>query len=339
VPAKIAATLMVRRKMTLPRRQICRLLWGGALALACAAGFAQQAPIRLVLGFPPGATSDSLTRIVGEQMARTLGQTVIVENRAGAGGRIANETVKAAAPDGTTLLVTPVATMSIFPHSYAGQLRYDPFKDFAPVAHLSNFQLGLAVNSEVPARTLAEYVAWVKADPAKNGFYASAAAGSLPHFFGVMFARSAGITLTHVPYKGTAPALQALASGEVAALSTVVADIKSVVDAGKARLLAVAGDQRDPALPNVPTFREQGYDLVAQPWYAMFAPAGTPAAVVERLSKAAIAALNDPATHKRLVEMNLEPTGYGPERLGQIMSDDYDRWGPVIRASGFKPEQ
>jgi tripartite-type tricarboxylate transporter receptor subunit TctC len=339
VPAKIAATLMVRRKMTLPHHQICRLLWGGALALACAAGFAQQTPIRLVLGFPPGATSDSLTRIVGEQMASTLGQTVIVENRAGAGGRIANETVKAAAPDGTALLVTPVATMSIFPHSYAGQLRYDPFKDFAPVVHLSNFQLGLAVNSQVPAKSLAEYVAWVKSDPAKNGFYASAAAGSLPHFFGVMFARSAGITLTHVPYKGTAPAMQALASGEVAALSTVVADIKSVVDAGKARLLAVAGDQRDPALPNVPTFREQGYDLVAQPWYAMFAPAGTPAAVVERLSKAAIAALNDPATHKRLVEMNLEPTGYGPERLGQIMRDDYDRWGPVIRASGFKPEQ
>jgi len=262
-----------------------------------------------------------------------------VENKAGAGGRIGNEVVKAAVPDGNTLLMTPVATMSIFPHSYAGQLRYDPFKDFMPVAHLSNFQLGLAVNAQVPAKTLAEYVALVKADPAKYGFYASAAAGSLPHFFGVMFGKSAGISLTHVPYKGTAPAMQALASGEVVALSTVVADIKSVMDAGKARLLAVAGEKRDATLPDVPTFRELGHDLVAQPWYALFAPAGTAPAAIERLSKAAIAAVQDPAIHKRLVEMNLEPTGYGPERLGQVMRDDYERWGPVIRASGFKPEQ
>jgi tripartite-type tricarboxylate transporter receptor subunit TctC len=319
-------------------RRLCRL---AIAALLCGSAVAQQTQgtIHLVLGYPAGASSDALTRIVAEQMSRTLGQTVIVENKAGAGGRLANEYVKAAPADGTTLLVTPVATMSIFPHSFAGQLRYDPFKDFVPVAHLSNFQLGLAVNVQVPAKTLAEYVAWVKSDPAKNGFYASAAAGSLPHFFGVMFAKSAGINLTHVPYKGTAPAMQALAAGEVAALSTVVADIKSVVDAGKARLLAVAGDKRDPAVPDVPTFREQGYDLVAQPWYALFAPAGTPGAVIERLSKAAIAAVQDPATHKRLMEMNLEPTGYGPERLAKIMKDDYDRWGPVIRASGFKPGQ
>jgi tripartite-type tricarboxylate transporter receptor subunit TctC len=320
-------------------RQIARLACGAALALAAGIAGAQQGTIRIVVGYPAGATSDALTRIVAEQMARTLQQTVIVENKVGAGGRIGNETVKAAAPDGTTLLMTPVATMSIFPHSYAGQLRYDPFKDFVPVAHLTNFQIGLAVNAQVPVKTLADYVSFVKADPAKNGFYASAAAGSLPHFFGVMFARSAGIQLTHVPYKGTAPAMQALAAGEVSALSTVVADIKSVVDAGKARLLAVAGDKRDTAMPDVPTFRELGYpDLVAQPWYALFAPAGTPAAVVERLSKAAIAAVQDPATHKRLVDMNLEPTGYGPDRLAKIMKDDYDRWGPVIRASGFKPE-
>jgi tripartite-type tricarboxylate transporter receptor subunit TctC len=322
----------------------CRI-WGHLLlctaALSVTPALAQQpaGTLRIVVGYPAGATSDALTRIVAERMAKTLGQTVIVDNKAGAGGRIGNETVKAAAADGNTLLMTPVATMSIFPHSYAGQLRYDAFKDFVPVAHLTNFQLGLAVNAQVPAKTLAEYVAWVKADPTKNGFYASAASGSLPHFFGVMFGKAAGITLTHVPYKGTAPAMQALAAGEVAALSTVVADIKSVVDAGKARILAVAGDKRDPTVPEVPTFREQGYDLVAQPWYALFAPAGTPPAAIERLSKAAIAAVQDPATHKRLVEMNLEPTGYGPERLGQIMKDDYERWGPIIRASGFKPEQ
>lgn len=326
--------------MTASRQPTISALLAG-IALACAPAWAQQPAhtIRIVVGYPAGATSDALTRVLAEQMGKTLKQTVIVENKAGAGGRIGNETVKAAPADGSTLLMTPVATMSIFPHSYAGQLRYDPFKDFAPVAHLANFQLGLAVNAQVPAKTLAEYVALVKADAAKYGFYASAAAGSLPHFFGVMFGKSAGINLTHVPYKGTAPAMQALAAGEVAALSTVVADIKSVVDAGKARLLAVAGEKRDAAMPEVPTFRELGHDLVAQPWYALFAPAGTPPAAIERLAQAAIAALQDPATHKRLVEMNLEPTGYGAERLGRIMRDDYERWGPVIRASGFKPEQ
>ena len=202
--------------MPLQRRTLLQHMLAGT-AVAATPAFAQQTAntLRIVVGYPAGATSDALTRVVAEQMGKTLKQPVIVENKAGAGGRIGNEVVKAAAPDGSTLLMTPVATMSIFPHSYAGQLRYDAFKDFMPVAHLSNFQLGLAVNAQVPAKTLAEYVALVKADPAKYGFYASAAAGSLPHFFGVMFGKSAGISLTHVPYKGTAPAMQALASGEV----------------------------------------------------------------------------------------------------------------------------
>jgi len=315
------------------------LMWACAGASLCAPAAAQEGTVRIVVGYPAGATSDALTRVIAEQMIRTLKQTVIVENKAGAGGRIGNEVVKAAAPDGTTLLMTPVATMSIFPHSFAGQLRYDPFKDFTPVAHLANFQLGLGVNEQVPAKTLAEYVALVKSNPDKYGFYASAAAGSLPHFFGVMFARSAGIQLTHVPYKGTAPAMTALAAGEIAAASTVAADIRPLVESGKAQLLAVAGEQRDPMFPQVPTFREQGYDLVAQPWYALFAPAGTPPAVVERLAQAAAAAVKDPATRQRLIDMGLNPTGLGPAQLGKIMQDDYDRWGPVIRASGFKPGQ
>ncbi len=314
------------------------------LIAAAAAAFgtpvaAQEGTIKIIVGYPAGATSDALARIVGEAMAQRLKQTVIVENKSGAGGRIGNEAVKAAAPDGTTLLMTPVATMSIFPHSFAGELRYDPFKDFTPVAHLSNFQLGLGVATKVPAKTLAEYVAWVKADTQQNGFYGSAAAGSLPHFFGVMFAKSAGLTLTHVPYRGTAAAMQALAGGEIAALSTVAADVQSLVQADRARLLAVAGEKRSAAFPNVPTFREQGYDLVASPWYALFAPAGTPPATVQRLAKAAMESVNDPVVNQRLVELGLEPTGYAPDKLAAIMKADYERWGPVIKASGFKPGQ
>ena len=308
----------------------------GALLFAGAAS-AQQGAVRIVLGYPAGATSDILSRLVADHMRQSLGRPVIVENKAGAGGQIANEVVKAAPADGSTLLITPVATMAIFPHSFAGRLRYDPFKDFAPVAHLSNFQLGFGVAASVPAKTLAEYVALVKKDP-KYGFFGSAAPGSLPHFFGVMFAREAGIRLTHVPYKGTAPVMQAIAGGEISGISTVAADIGTLVKSGKARLLAVSGEKRMPQFPDVPTFKESGYPtLVALPWYAMFAPAGTPKATIDKLSKAAIAAIHDAKIRQRLEDMGLEPTGLGPAQLAKILKADYDKWGPVIRASGFKP--
>lgn len=324
-------------------RLIQPLIAAALAAFAATCALAQSAPgagvVRIVVGYPAGATSDTLARLVAEHMAGTLKQTVIVENKPGAGGRIGNEVVKAAAPDGLTLLMTPIATMGIFPHSYAGQLRYDPFADFAPVAHLADFQVGLGVGMGVPAKNLTEYVAWVRSDPKKNGFYGSAAPGSIPHFFGVMFGRAAGLEMTHVPYKGTAPAMQALAGGEISALSTVAADIRALVQVDRARLLAVAGDRRDPAFPDVPTFREAGYDLVAKPWYAMFAPAGTPPAALDRLAKAAMAAVQDPALNKRLADMGVEPTGYGPDRLASILRADHARWGEVIRASGFKPEQ
>ena len=312
-----------------------RLLATIALASFAALAAAQDGSVRMVLGFPAGATSDILSRLVADNMRKTLGQPVIVENKPGAGGRVANETVKAARPDGTTLLMTPVATMSIFPHSF-GNLRYDPFKDFAPVAHLSDFQLSLGVGAQVPAKSLKEYVALVKKDP-KMGFYASAAAGSIPHFLGVMFARTAGIELTHVPYKGTANVMQALASGEIAAATTLAADIGALVKGGKARLLAVSGATRDPAFPDVPTFREQGYDMEGTGWYGLFAPAGTPQATIDRLSRAAMAAIKDAGVNQKMLAIGLQPTGYGPAELARIMKADYDKWGPVIRASGFKP--
>lgn len=314
------------------------LLFAGLLVGLFAAPAVAQPALKIIVGYPAGATSDALARVVGEHMAGTLKQTVIVENKPGAGGRIANELVKVAPADGTTILMTPIASMGIFPHSYAGKLRYDPFTDFVPVAHLANFHLGLGVATQVPAKTLAEYVAWVKADPQKNSFYGSAAPGSIPHFLGVMFARTAGLELTHVPYKGTAAAMQALAGGEISALSTVLADIRALVQADRARLLAMAGDQRDPAFPDVPTFKELGYDLEAKPWYAFFAPAGTPPAELDRIAQAAVKAVADPALNQRLVQMGLEPTGYGPDRLGSILKADFERWGPVIRASGFKPD-
>jgi tripartite-type tricarboxylate transporter receptor subunit TctC len=232
--------------------------------------------------------------------------------------------------------MTPVATMSIYPHSYA-RLRYDPFKDFEPIAHLADFQLALGVSAKVRAGTLAEYVALVKKD-SKAGYYASAAPGSIPHFFGVMFARTAGIEMTHVPYKGTAQVLQALAAGEIAAATTLAADIGALARAGKARILATTGAARSPAFPDVPTFRESGYDIEGTGWYGLFAPAATPAATVARLSAAAIDAMRAPAVRSRLENLGVEPTGLGPRELAAVMKRDYERWGPVIKASGFKAE-
>jgi tripartite-type tricarboxylate transporter receptor subunit TctC len=312
-------------------------LAGLLLILAGQTAMAQTGTIKIVVGYPPGATSDSLTRMLADAMSKQLNQAVIVENKTGAGGQIGNLAVKSAPADGLTLLMTPVATMSIFPHSFAGKLKYDPLADFAPVAHLTNFQVGLGVGVQVPANNLAEYVAWVKSDPVKNGLYGSAANGSLPHFFGVMFGKAAGLELSHVPYRGTAAAMQALMGGEITALSTVAADIRALVQSNRARLLAVAGEARSPNFPDVPTFRELGYDLVAKPWYALYAPSGTPAETIARLSKAAIDSIKDPAMSAKLVEMGLEPTGLPPTELAAIMKADYDRWGPPIKASGFKP--
>ena len=308
-----------------------------ALALAMPAA-AQDKTLRIVLGYPPGASSDILTRLLAERMRALLGQNVIVENKPGAGGIVGNETVRAAAPDGTTLLLTPVATMAAFPHSHGAALRYDPFRDFEPVAHLSNFQLSLLINAEVPAKTVAEYVALVKKDP-RMGDYASAAAGSLPHYFGVLFARSADLEMTHVPYKGTAPALQTLAGGEVKAAMFVLADALTLVRSGKARVLAVSGTRRSDLAPEVPTFRELGFNIEGNGWYALFAPAKTPKELIDRYARAAIEAIRSPELKSRLENMGLEPTGLGPAELAAILRADYDKWGPVIRASGFKPTQ
>ena len=314
-----------------------RILLAATLLCVASATLAQDKTLRIVLGYPPGASSDLLTRLLAERMRPLLGgQTVIVENKAGGGGIVGNETVKAAPPDGSTLLLTPIATMAAFPHSHGANLRYDPFKDFEPVAHLTNFQLSLLLNSDLPAKNVAEYIALVKKDP-RLGDYASAAAGSLPHYFGVLFSKAAGIEMTHIPYKGTGPALQALAGGEVKAAMFVLADALTLVRSGKARVVAVSGSVRSGLAPEVPTFKELGYSIEGNGWFALFAPAKTPKDVIDRYARATIEVIRAPDMKQRLEQMGLEPTGLGPGELGAILKADYDKWGPVIRASGFKP--
>jgi tripartite-type tricarboxylate transporter receptor subunit TctC len=297
---------------------------------------AQDNPLRIILGFPPGAGSDTLTRLLADRMRVSLNRPVVVENKPGGGGILANELVKNARPDGTTILLTPFATMVAYPHSHS-KLSYDPFKDYAPLAHVASFQLALGVGANVPAKTVAEYVALAKTGGEYTN-YASASAGSLPHFFGVMFARAAGLNLTHVPYRGTAPVLQALVGGEIPAAVLVVADIGGLAQAGKARVLAVSGARRAPGFPDIPTFKESGYDIEGTAWYAIFGPAGLSPELAQRLSEASIAAVRAPDIRARIEGMGLEPTGLGPRELAAILKADHERWGPVIRASGFKAD-
>lgn len=311
-----------------------RLLVALAAALLAGGAHAQQGTIRFLVGFPAGASLDAMTRMIAQHMQDALGQNVVVENRTGAAGQIAMTALKNSPADGSVLVMTPLVTVVTAPHIQ--KLPYDPFKDFVPVAHTANFLFAFAMGPATPAKSLKEYVGLVKKDP-KYANYASAATGSLPHFFSLLFAEKAGLKLNHIGYRGTAAAMTDLLGGQIAAFMGTVADVAAQDKAGKVVAVATSGATRSKHLPNVPTFKELGYRIEGGGWYAAYAPKGTPPAVVERLSQAIIAALNAPDIRERLDNYGLEPTGYGPTGLAQIHRRDYNLWGPVIKASGFKP--
>jgi tripartite-type tricarboxylate transporter receptor subunit TctC len=312
-----------------------RAALAGSLAFAAPAR-AEEPPLRLVLGFPPGASSDTLTRLVADKMRLSLGRTVVVENKTGAVGIVANLAVKAAAPDGNTLLMTPLANMVAFPHSYS-KLDYDPFKDYVPVAELATFDLAFGVGASVPARTLAEYAALAKSGGTYANF-ASAAAGSLPHFFGLMFAKAAGCSRPTCPTRATANVMQAMMSGEIPAAMLHVADWGTLAQSGKGRMLAVRAPGACPNIPTCRPSRRAATTIEGSAWYALFAP-GRHAAGHRRQAVAAAARRRPPA--RRAPEARAaRPAGdgAGPAEMARILRADYDKWGPVIRASGFKAD-
>lgn len=294
-------------------------------------------PIRLIVGFAAGASTDVAARLIADKMRSSLGATVIVENKPGASGRIAVETVKNAAPDGKTLLVTPVAMMSIFPSVYKS-LRYDPVKDFEPVTQLATFQYAVATNNKMPVKNLGELVTWIKAHP-NEANYGSPAAGSLPHFYGVMFAKSLGTDMVHVPYKGSAPAATDLIGGQLPILFDLDVNLSEMHKAGKLRVLATSGSQRSSVLPDVPTFTESGFKINAAGWYGLYAPAKTPAATLQKLNQATVAALKSPEVKERFAKMGMDATGTTPAELAAIQKADAERWAPIVKASGFNPEE
>ena len=310
-----------------------------ALPLASRAqGF--EAP-RIINGFPAGGTADATARRVGEHMGGTAyaKNAAVVENKPGAGGRIACEVVKAANPDGSTLLLTPYSMMSIYPHIYS-KLSYDPFKDFVPVSIAAVMTHALAVGPLVPAsvKTVKDYLAWSKANPDKAN-YGSPAAGSTPHFLGALLGLSSGVDLKHVPYRGSLPAVADMIGGTLASTSTPTGDALANHKAGKIRILATSGAQRTPFTPEVPTYAEQGFpELSTEEWFGFYAPARTPANVVANANAAINQALKDKSVIDSLALMGLVAQGSTPAAMEKSQRDEYTRWGPLVKKVGFTAE-
>ncbi len=309
---------------------------GAALTpLAARMAGAQSGPLRFVFPFAAGGAGDALTRIVADEVGRALNETAIVEARPGAGGQIGTQAVTNAAPDGRTLLLTPIAPVVIHPIVFP-QLPYDPFKDLAPVSLVTTFDFALAIHPDTPAKTLAELVAWLKQDP-RRGTYGSPGVGNLPHFFGALLAEKIGVPLQHAPYRGSAPALTDLVAGQVPMVITTTSDVTELAKGGRIRILAVSGRERSPFLPDVPTFTEAGVPITGGAWYGLFTRAGSPPDMVARVSRAVMAAMRDPGVKEKVLRLSMVPTGSTPEELARIQREDNEAWTPAVKASGFKP--
>ena len=294
---------------------------------------------KILTGFAAGGTVDVTARRVADKLRDVYAKSVVVENRTGAGGQIALSALKTAAPDGSTFLVTPMSMLGIYPHTYK-KLPYDPVVDFLPVSQAVQFDFGFAVGPMVPAtvKTLADYVAWCKANPA-NANFGSPAAGSVPHFVAELFGRAAGLDLKHVPYRGTQPAIVDLMGGQVSAVSGPVGEFLQHLPTGKARLIATSGAARNKFAPAVASFAEQGFkDLVFNEWFAFYLPAKTPVEVVNKLSAAIKTALAAPEVIDGLAQMGLEAKSSTPAELAALLKRDTERWAPLVKTIGFTAE-
>ena len=321
------------------------LITAGALAAASAFAPLAQAqttlakPARILVGFPAGGAADAVARLLAQQLTGTYAPTVIVDNKPGAGGRIAAQTFKTADADGTQMLVTPASILTIYPHAYK-KLGYDSLADFTPVGSAAKVSFAFSVSSAVPAsvKTMADYVTWANANP-KEANFGSPAAGATPHFVGVMLGRAAGLELNHIPYKGGAPLVSDLLGGQVQAGVNVLPEVLPHQQAGKLRILAVSGAKRSPYLPGVPTLAESGFkDVAADEYFAVFVPSKTPVDVVAKLNAAVNQALKAKPLIAAMEKLSFDVEGQSQAEFAQIVKSELAKWGPVVKASGFSSE-
>ncbi len=311
-----------------------RLLTLGLLACATALAQAQDKPaLRILVGFAPGGSADVLARLVAEGLREDFAP-IVVDNKPGAGGRIALNMVKAAKPDGQTVIVLPSGPMVLFPHVYK-KLDYDPVKDFTPVSQIARFQFGVVAGAASGVKSLGEMIAKAKANPGVSS-YGTPGAGTLPHFMGVLMEQSSGIQLNHVPFQGGAPANNALLGGHIDYKFDVVSETAELHRNGKVRIIGVTGSQRDPQVPEVPTLKESGIAMEATAWFAMYGPAGLKGEALTRLEKAMVKMARDPAMQAKLHKLGYEPIGSNSTELAAAQKADLARWEKPIKATGVQ---
>jgi len=321
------------------KRTITTLL--AAAALAATGALAQSSfpsrTVTLTVGFAPGGGTDTAARIVAQKLAQNIGQSVVVENRAGAGGNIAAQHIATAPPDGYTISLSSVGPLTVSPSLYKS-LPYDPKRDIAPVTMGVVFPNVFVVNLNVPAKTLAEFVALAKSKPGELN-YASSGVGGAGHLAGELFKQAAGIDMVHVPYKGGGPAMTDLLGGRVTMYPAVPSTALPHIQAGKVRALAVTGPKRLPTMPDVPTVAESGYPgFEAMNWYAFVAPAKTPPEILEYWNRELVKVLKDPGVHAALMRDGLEPMPGTREELARYIDRETAKWSKVVHDAKIQPE-
>lgn len=312
-----------------------RTLTIGLLATVVATAVHAQGkpPLRILVGFPPGGSADVLARLVADALKDDF-SPVVVDNKPGAGGRIALNMVKTAKPDGQTVVVLPSGPMVLFPHVYK-KLDYDAVRDFTPVSQIARFQFGVVANTAQGVKNVSEMIAKAKAHPGAST-YGTPGAGTLPHFMGVLMEQSSGIQLNHVPFQGGAPANNALLGGHIDYKFDVVSETAELHRAGKVRIIAVTGTQRDPQVPEVPTLKESGVHMDATAWFAMYGPAGMSSDALARLEKAMMRIVREPAMKDKLLKLGYEPIGSSSAELAEAQKADLARWEKPIKATGVQ---
>ncbi|PVE06813.1 hypothetical protein B472_10995 [Limnohabitans sp. Rim28] len=301
--------------------------------LSSGVGAQDKPPLKILVGFPPGGSADVLARMVADALKDDFGP-IVVDNKPGAGGRIALNMTKAAKPDGQTVIILPSGPMVLFPHVYK-KLDYDAVKDFTPISQIARFQFGVVSGPASNVKTVAEMVTKAKTDP-NSASYGTPGAGTLPHFMGVLMEQSAGINLNHIPFQGGAPANTALLGGHIGYKFDVVSETAEMHRAGKVRIIAVTGNQRDPQVPEVPTLRESGVNMDATAWFAMYGPAGLRGEALARLEKAMMKIARDPATKDKMIKLGYEVIGSNSNDLAAAQRADLARWEKPIKATGVQ---
>ena len=293
-------------------------------------------PVTIVVPFAAGGNTDNIARLVAQWLGETLGQQFVVEDRPGAAGAIAAEFVARAPADGYTLFMSATPQIAIVPAMHKTQ--YDPVKDFVPISAIGTNPFALAVNKDLPVKTIAELIAYVRAQPRKLS-YASGGIGSLNHLGTALFLKRAGLEMIHVPYKGNAPAMYDVVAGNVPVILSTLPDALPQAKAGAIRIIGVSSEQRVPELPDVPTIAESGFPhFKVLTWNGLLAPAGTPAAVIERLAKACAQAVDDRGFRQRLASFGVDPLGNAPAAFAAMIAADIPLWSEAVRITGLNEQ-